>query len=393
MELSYFHHAQQDYSHEAKFNLTLNRIQACLQELESIHQQLPPTIHVAGTNGKCSTIAFMRSILEQAGLRVHVFTSPHLTKVNERIILAGQEISDQYFEELIQQLAPTLKKHELSWFESLTVIAFQAFHQVPADVLLLEVGLGGQFDATNVVTPIASVITPISYDHTADLGNTLTQIALAKAGIIKPNVPVFSAVQEPEVEKVLRETAQQNNAPLRIQNRDWSLNNVPSPQRLVGKHQLQNAALALNTLKNLPLFSISVKHTTAGIEKAYAPGRLMKLDNTQSLEIWFDGGHNPGAAVALKNFFNSNKSKPLYVICGLLKSKDAQAFIETLKPITDQFIFIPVPDHPFSYHPDELMQYYSNALVADDVLQALKLIKQPATILVCGSFYLAQAIL
>lgn len=372
-----------------------------MEELGSPHLQVPPTIHVAGTNGKCSTIAFMRSILEHSGLKVHVFTSPHLLKVNERITLAGQDISDAYFKKLNDQLSPIIDKHALSWFEALTVIAFQAFKEVPADILLLEVGLGGQYDATNVITPIASVITPISYDHQHYLGGTLQQIAHAKAGIIKPNVPVFSAAQHPDVYQVLKQTALENKSPLSIQDQDWVIEEagnhwvlnqepLPYPQRLLGKHQLQNAALAVMTLKSLNLGG----DVQEGIKTAYVPGRLMKLSNPNGSEIWFDGAHNPGAAVVLKDFFAARKSMPIYVICGLLKTKDPQAFIDALRPITDQFIFVPIPNHSDCYPVEELVTYDKGALTAEGVQQALTLIKgKPATILICGSFYLASEVL
>jgi len=390
------------------FDLSLYRIEKALAATDNPHLHLPPTIHVAGTNGKCSTITFMRSILENAGYKVHQFTSPHLLRVNERIYLAGHDISDEKLNELFQQLVPVAKECELSWFEFLTLIAMKAFADVPADVLLLETGLGGEFDATNVIPhSVASVITPISYDHKQYLGSTLTEIAKAKAGIIKQNVPVFSAHQEDEVKPILLQKARYLNSSLHEENKGWNVSReqnqwnlhfenesmtLPYPQKLLGSHQLQNAALAISTLKTLNIFPLTHSHICEGIRSAYMPGRLMpvKILPYES-EIWFDGGHNPAAAEVLVDFFKERKEKPLTCIIGMLNTKNPKDFIDTLKLITGQFIFIPISHNSLSLSPADLCVFEPQALQAESLREAL--LKAKDNVLICGSFYLASEVM
>lgn len=340
----------------------------------------------------------MRTILESAGYKVHQFTSPHLLKVNERIILSGQDITDGELNELFQQLEPIAKECELSWFEFLTLIAMKAFSETPADILLLETGLGGEFDATNVIPkPIASVITPISYDHMQYLGSTLPEIAKAKAGIIKQDVPVFSAYQEDEVKRVLLQTAQNLNSPLFEEKKGWHISQekdhwelrfenevmrLPYPQKLYGLHQLQNAALAIATLRTLNLTHSQISE---GIRSAYTPGRLMQVSG---LNIWFDGGHNPSAAKVLVEFFK--EKKPLTCIIGMLNTKNPKDFIDTLRPITNQFIFIPISQNPLSLNPADLCAFEPQAWRAESLQEALG--KAKDNVLICGSFYLAQEV-
>lgn len=419
MDLSYFTNLLQDYSLHTiapKFDLTLHRIEKALKEIGDPHQKLPPTIHVAGTNGKCSTIAFMRAILESSGLHVHVYTSPHLLRVNERIVLAGEEISDHEFIALIDELAPVAKKYGLSWFEFLTLIAFQAFHQTPANVLLLETGLGGEFDATNVISsPIASMITPISYDHLEYLGPTLKDIATAKAGIIKPNAPVYTTAQDQAVIDILQQKASVLKSTLLREQQDWTIEqedntwnlvlgterlSLPYPQRLRGCHQVQNAALAIAALKDQKIFHISDAAIHQGLMSAHCPGRLMQLEHkgllAEGSEIWFDGAHNQASAHAVAQFFQKRQGPPLYIICGLLQSKDAKAFLAELSPIAQEFIFVPIPSHPLCYAPEVLMNMVQRGRCADTLEAALTLLAQerqtqPTSVLICGSFYLARA--
>jgi dihydrofolate synthase/folylpolyglutamate synthase len=416
MDLSYFSTDLQDHT-GGRFDIKLDRILDALQQIGAPHHRLPPLIHVAGTNGKCSTIAFMKAILEQTGLKVHVYTSPHLLRVNERILLAGKEITDADLLSLAAQLRPTAQRCQLSWFEFLTLIAFQAFTDTPADALLLEAGLGGQFDATNVVLqPLATVFTPISYDHLDYLGPTLSDIARAKSGIIKPHVPIFSSHQRSEVSDVLLGQAQKKESDFFHENAHWSYEEhpeewhfhtphqvlrLPFSQGLLGAHQLQNAALAVATLKSLSIFEISDLAIQEGVKSAAWLGRLTKISTSTFLgsfpkgsEFWFDGAHNPAAAKALFHFFNQRKDKPLIVMCGLLKSKDGKAFIKNLKPIVDQFVFVPIAGHDFCYSPNELKEYDRSGITADTlsagIAHVLKKYSDPVTILVCGSFYLAK---
>ncbi len=311
--------------------LTVKPLLNFLNEIGSPHKSLPPTIHVAGTNGKGSTVAMLRAIYEAQGYKVHTITSPHLYCITERLVLASKTVSQETLWTTIKRHEKQAQAHQLSWYELMIGTSLSLCAQVRADVLLLEVGLGGEFDATNVIAaPVLSIITPISLDHSDFLGNNLKDIAQAKAGIIKKDCPVLSALQEPEVEKVLRDISHSHNSLFIRASLD---KNIPKPN-LPGDHQQENASLvieAIELLKNqLPVTKAALQK---GLQNIKWPGRLEKLGKIGRSRLWFDVAHNPAAAKTVQYFFRSYPG-PKTLILALLKSKDAR---ETLKPLIDCF--------------------------------------------------------
>lgn len=350
--------------------LSLDRIKQLLKKLGSPEKNLPPVIHVAGTNGKGSTIAFLREFFEASSLNVHSYTSPHLQCYSERILLSSQKISTSYLLELIEEIENINNQDrvEVSLFEFFTSLAFYAFSKHQADVLLLETGLGGRLDATNVLSHVtASIITPISLDHQEFLGSTIKEIAAEKAGIIKEHCPVFISQQTPEALDVLKKAATEKNASLYYAHEDWTYETTddgfdhfisgqktsfPKPS-LEGSHQYVNASTAIACVKNLPEFSITDEAIKKGLSTTFWKGRLERITNTylnknfdphQDWEIWIDGGHNPAAAKTLSQTFSKWQDKPLSVIIAMMKSKDASDFIKHIGPYIDNMITLPIQE-------------------------------------------------
>ena len=337
-----------------KIDLGLDRVIRALARVGNPQDHLPATIHVAGTNGKGSTIAFMRSILAAAGLKVHVYTSPHLIRFHERIVLAGEEIDDNTLISVLGRCDAAAGDEPLTYFEAVTCAAFLAFAETKADVVLLETGLGGRLDATNVVrAPRASVITPIGLDHLDWLGDTLEQVALEKAGIIKPGCPVAIGKQAAVAGEVVRDRALALGSETWSWGEEWSayleeghliyqeeeaLSDL-SPPRMIGAHQIENAGLAVAALK-LAGLAPEDDIISTGIEATFWPGRLQRLttgpllDRARALtgedvEIWLDGGHNPhGARVVARAMADLEEIRPapLVLISGLQANKDAAGF-------------------------------------------------------------------
>lgn len=390
------------------------------------HRVLPPTIHVAGTNGKGSTIAFMRAILEHAGYTLHSYTSPHLTRFNERIYLAGGPINDHNLEALIDEALSYHDNRELSFFEITTAIAFAAFARTPADILLLETGLGGRLDCTNVIEdPLLTIITPISLDHQEFLGNTLEKITTEKAGILKKETPCIVAEQSKTIiPDTLKAIAKNKNVQLQI------IQNQPDPQTvhdpkqpdhknqrntfeaeyqnklyqfkkpvLQGFYQIQNAKTSIAALNQIaPQFPATPDAIQAGLDNAQWPARMQDITNkvmahiqgspSEDHEIWLDGGHNESAALALAHqikIWNADSQKPLHLIIGMMPHKDPQRFIEILEPYTQ------------TLHRAKIQGETTEGENWQDILQ--KLFSEPQTanhksrVLICGSLYLAGDIL
>lgn len=338
-----------------------------LEKLGNPHQKLPPVIHVAGTNGKGSVIAYMKAILESAGYRVHCYTSPHLIRFNERIVLAGQEIEDGYLEELLNRIL-AVEEEPLDFFEITTALAFAAFSETPADILLLETGLGGRLDCTNVIkAPIATVITSISYDHMEVLGNKLSDIAYEKSGIFKENSPCYIGQQgSEEVIEVLRDRATRLNCPVFQCGQEWELSvekenfvfnqrhcckeSYPLPS-LKGGHQIDNAGLAVAVLKNSSTITVTGQDIESGLRKAKWPGRLQKLDSNNipdNWEVWLDSGHNEGAGQILADqaaWWRDQDNIPLHLIVAMMKRKDAEGFLRPVMPYLSSFTALPMPDN------------------------------------------------
>lgn len=350
--------------------------QKLLKQLDNPHHRLPPVIHVAGTNGKGSVIAILKAILQTAGYRVHSFTSPHLIKFNERITLAGQEISNSDLEQLLDQVKDT---NELSFFEITTALAFKAFSQTPADIVLLETGIGGRLDCTNIIErPAATIITSISYDHTDILGETITAIAFEKAGIIKPDTACIIGKQSyPEVLTVLEARAKEISAPLYHAKKTG-----PEPISLTGQHQIDNAATALTTLDALSKsFPVEKNHIATGLQNIHWPGRLQKLSHPSGKEIWLDGGHNEGAAQSLTTQlqrWQAQDGKALHLMIGMVRDKDQDSFLKHLAPYAASINMITLE---------------RTGKISFDLSKALENIPQQDRVLITGSLYLAGHIL
>jgi dihydrofolate synthase/folylpolyglutamate synthase len=384
-----------------------------LHSLNDPHLHLPPVIHVAGTNGKGSTIAFMRAILEQAGYRVHAYTSPHLQRFNERIVLAGQEIPDDMLERLIDEVTTG---NPITFFEIATAIAFLAFSRTPADIVLLETGLGGRLDCTNVIpAPLATIITPISHDHMEFLGHSLIEIAQEKAGIIKKGSLCVTAPQEKAARDVLEKAAKQREAAFYPHNDHWEAKGddthmtlkigadeftYPRPA-LIGDHQVTNAGTAVTCLKSLPNFKITEHHIAEGLQAAHWPARLECIKSgalydalPAGWELWYDGGHNEAGALALAtqaDLWQEADNKPLHIILGMKRAKDPINFMKHLSPYT-KHLSIAAYDDFYTY--DELSSLLKNTVSCPisrfesaQAYSALHGNKTEGRILICGSLY------
>lgn len=400
-----------------------------LHALGDPHKRLPPVIHVAGTNGKGSTCAFLRAMLEATGKTVHVYTSPHLVRFHERIRLAGKLIDEAALVPLLQEVARLIRPGSISQFEATTAAAFKAFADTPADFLILETGLGGRFDATNVVAqPLASVISRISYDHREFLGDTLTKIAGEKAGIIKDGVPCFIGQQmAPEVWPVFISEANNKAAPLRRFSRDWRIEpheagfhyfddfgtmNLPMPA-LLGAHQLANASLAVAALRYALPGALPERCFAAGLQQAEWPARLQRLTSgalaallPNGWELWLDGGHNDSAGEVLAAQAaawqqNPHTAKPLYVIYGMLKSKVPQEFLKPLAPHLAGLRAVAIPGETNALPTENLLAaarecHIKNIAMAESVKAAIADLctsHLPSRMLICGSLYLAGHVL
>jgi dihydrofolate synthase/folylpolyglutamate synthase len=335
--------------HPTKIDLTLGRTLRLLEELGRPQDRLPPVVHVAGTNGKGSTIAFLRAIAEAAGLRTHAFTSPHLVRFAERIRLDGALIGDDHLNELLLHVEAVNAGQPITFFEITTVAALQAFAAVPADLCIIEVGLGGRFDSTNVIDrPAVSVIAPVDIDHTEYLGDTLSRIAGEKAGIIKRGRPVVSARQQEAALEVIEAEAERLGAPLILGGRDFDahgersgmvfqdlarLFDLPAPS-LTGPHQIDNAGTAIAAALALGDTRIDEAAIARGVSEAHWPARMQRLTKgplgemaaMRGADLWLDGGHNPHAARALAEVardMQARDGRPVTLIVGLLQRKDA----------------------------------------------------------------------
>ena len=417
--------------HPKRVDLDLERMHRLLQRLGHPECKLPPVIHVAGTNGKGSTIAYLRAILEAAGLRVHAYTSPYLVRVNEcfRIGQAGGGVfvDDDELRAALEHCEQVNAGAPITIFEIETAAAFSLFAQHPADVVLLEVGLGGRLDATNVIdAALASVIAPVSMDHSEFLGDTLTAIAGEKAGIIKRGVPVICAEQPPEAMAAIEAQARRLRAPLHSAGQEWHVNvergrlvyqddrglmDLAAP-KLFGRHQFDNAGLAIATLRAQNTFRVEPAAFEAGIVTAEWPARMQRLaagrlaeQGPQGCEIWLDGGHNAEggrvAAAALGDL-EERVSRPLVVIVGMMASKDASSFLANFAGLTRHIIAVQIPDRDNAMPPDRLADA-TRALgmrveISGSVETALHSLARlayevPPRILITGSLYLAGHVL
>jgi dihydrofolate synthase / folylpolyglutamate synthase len=413
--------------HPRKIDLSLDRMWHVLGALGDPHKRLPPVIHVAGTNGKGSTIAFMRAMLEAAGRRVHVYTSPHLVRFHERIRLSGRLVSEDALADALQRCEDANGGVPITVFEITTAAAFLLFAETPADVLLLEVGLGGQFDATNVIDkPAASVITPVSMDHMDFLGDTIAKIASEKAGIIKRGVPAVFAVQSEDSLAILEAEARRRHAkPVAIGGQDfqtWVENgwliyqdtdgmmDLPLP-RLLGQHQILNAGTAIAGLRAAFGDTIPEAAIAKGLTTVDWPGRLQRLTGKIAAgapagsEVWLDGGHNQDGgrvlAQAMRDL-DARQRRPLVMIAGMLATKDSSAFFASFKGMPEVLYTIGMASQDAARSADDVAAQAVRAGLSATALPnleaALARIAQtsrdiPPRILITGSLYLAGEVL
>lgn len=410
--------------HPKVIDLSLGRIERLLSDLGSPHLQLPSVVHVAGTNGKGSTIAFMRAVLEGSGYKVNTYTSPHLVSFTERIRLDGDLVNATFLADLISHVEVVNGGAPITFFEITTAAAFMAFAQNPADVLLLETGLGGRLDATNVVPqPQAAVLTPISMDHMSYLGNSLSAIAAEKAAIIKPGVPCISAEQQADSTLIIEEFAAKLGTKVAFQGRDWTIEEdqagrvhyadastewiVPRPH-LAGQHQILNLGVALATLARLGV-NITSSGLCTGMREVEWPARCQQITSgplvhelRMGWELWLDGGHNPSAGQALAAWL-ADGAVPTVIICGMMANKDIGGFISPFVSYVKAFIAIPIPYHEGCAKPEELAAIAADSGVAITAVAATAknalawsqthLNADRVRVLICGSLYLAGDVL
>jgi len=367
-----------------------------LEKFGNPHLSLPPVIHVAGTNGKGSTIAFMRSILEAAGKRVHVYTSPHLVRFNERIVLAGTEIDDARLEQLIDEALQHNGDQPITFFEITTAMAFAAFSRVEADIVLLEVGMGGRLDCTNIIPSAAvSVVTPISIDHAEFLGETLDDIAFEKAGIMKDGVPCVVGKQDDAALSMLRDHARKMNVDLTIYGDNYVWNKQNPLPSLVGEHQLQNAATAIAAVRVWDN-SITDNHIAAGLKNAIWRGRLQNVSayfpDLAGWEVWYDGGHNEAAGEALAmqiKLWHEADGKDCHLIIGMMTHKEPEGFLHAITPHVQSMSVVPIAGETKQPVISDDAPKYSSIHKAVGSIQSKE---QTGRILIAGSLYLAQEI-
>ncbi len=404
--------------HPKVMDLVLDRVWHLLDLLGNPQDKLPPVIHVAGTNGKGSTLAMLRAGLEGAGRTCHVYTSPHLVRFHERIRLAGTLIDEAALTALLDECYDANGGAPITYFEITTCAALLAMSRCPADFTLLEVGLGGRLDATNVVShPALTVITPVSMDHEQYLGDTLAKIAAEKAGILKRGVPCSVGPQQDDALEVIEAQAARVGAELLVHGQHWhvgaehgrlvfqdetGLLDLPLPV-LPGAHQIQNAGTALAGLRRLGQPDTACE---AAMTRADWPARMQRLrrgalaEAVPGVELWLDGGHNPAAGAALSAYLKTLPARPTHLICGMLNTKDARGFLRPLAEMADSLTAVSIPGEAATLSASETAALAAEtghrAATAESVRAALAAITATAPgarVLICGSLYLAGHVL
>ena len=404
--------------HPKLIDLGLDRTFEILETLGNPHEALPPVIHIAGTNGKGSTAALIRAMANEAGLKCHVYSSPHLCRFHERIRLADELITDEALIDLLEEVKTRNAGKPITFFEVTTAAAFLAFSRVPADLVILETGLGGLLDSTNVITrPAATVITPVARDHEHFLGSDITEIGRQKAGIFKSGSPAIIAAQSDEARAGIADIARQKEIESFWMDCDFSYEadeagltitidgtaySAPLPA-LSGDHQLGNAALAAAALHYSGV--VNLDQAIAGIGKAVWPGRVQKLETgtlvslCHGTPIWLDGAHNAHGAAALVKAMSklSAKKQKWSIIIGALNTRPIADFLAQIAPITDQIIAITIPDQEAALQAQDIADAATKlgleCKTAPDIHQALREIQDEPQILICGSLYLAGHVL
>ena len=404
--------------HPKIIDLTLDRVWRLLEALGNPQDSLPPVIHIAGTNGKGSTQAMIRAGIEGAGQVAHAYTSPHLARFHERIRVAGKLISEADLTAVLDECYAANGGEAITYFEITTCAALLAFARTPADYTLLEVGLGGRLDATNVIAkPALTIITPISMDHESYLGDTLAKIAFEKAGILKRGVPCVVGPQPDEVMEVIERQAARLGAPLIARGQHWhsrrerdrlvfddetGLLDLPLPN-LLGAHQVDNAGAALAALRHLGMTEAACE---AAVTRAFWPARMQRLttgplpDSAPGVELWLDGGHNPAAGEALAHVLAEMPKRPTHLICGMLNTKDVGGYLRPMAPDVASLTAVSIPGEANTLPAETTAQTAKaagmSATTAPDVATALATIAASdpsARVLICGSLYLAGSVL
>ncbi|MGQ0741661.1 MAG: bifunctional folylpolyglutamate synthase/dihydrofolate synthase [Alphaproteobacteria bacterium] len=417
--------------HPKRIDLALDRIQRLLAALGHPERSLPPVIHVAGTNGKGSVCAFLRAMLEGNGYRVHVYTSPHLVRFHERIRLAGELISELELSSVLEECETVNDGEPITFFEITTAAALLAFARHPGDIAILEVGLGGKYDATNVIqNPAAVCLTPVALDHQEFLGQSLAGIAAEKAGILKPGVPCVIGPQAEEAREVLVRTGDRIGAPLFVYGEDFHAHEEHgrmvyqdgnglldlSPPKLYGRHQIANAAIAIATLRRVNKHWARESAIERGLRNVEWPGRMQRLMRgpligaaPKGAEVWLDGGHNPHGAAALAQSIadlEERAPKPLYLVCGMLRTKDAHGFFSAFRGLARHVSTMAIPGEEASLRAgalyDEARAVGLDATPAEGLEDAMMQVagwaqareaEGPPRVLICGSLYLAGCVL
>ncbi len=409
--------------HPKLIDLSLDRVLRLLQQLGDPQNKLPPVVHVAGTNGKGSVVAYLRAALEASGRSCHVYTSPHLVRFHERIRLAGELISEAALVDVLEECERVNAGQNITFFEITTCAAFLAFSRISADAALLEVGMGGRLDTTNVIDrPAVTCVTPVSMDHMDHLGDTLAKIAGEKAGIFKPGAPVVLAPQAGEAEAVLEARAHALGAPLYRAGREWTVAATESGMRyqsarrmldlpkpaLFGPHQIVNAGTAIACLDMLDGLPVTDAQIRQGLLNVEWPARMQRLKRGQlaaklptGWELWLDGGHNAGCGEALAEIARGWRDRPLHLIYGMLNTKAPEGFLKPLSPYVASLRAVTIPGADASLPGDAAAKHARavgiDAAAALSIEAALDGIvasgKGPARVLICGSLYLAGAVL
>jgi len=397
-------------------DLSLHRLQRLLAQLDHPERRLPPVIHVAGTNGKGSVCAFVRAIGEAQGLRVHVATSPHLVRFNERIRLAGTLVDDDTLVATLAEIERVNDGAEITVFEVLMAATFLLFARVPAELCVLEVGLGGRFDATNVIdTAAACAITAISMDHREMLGDTLPAIAFEKAGIIKAGVPAVTGWQDADVLAVLDARAAALRTALLARDRDWSVAATAHgldyadakghlalpPPSLAGIHQHDNAGIAVAAVRAARI-GLGNSAVASGVAHAQWPARMQRLRGRLAAslplnwELWLDGGHNPGGGAAIAAYLENWNDRPVHVVVGMKQAKDTREFLTPILPLVDTLWAVAEPAQHLALPVADIIAA-SNGMARPGPTVAEALARLPRTpfarVLICGSLYLAGEVL
>ncbi|WP_273523149.1 bifunctional folylpolyglutamate synthase/dihydrofolate synthase [Rhodosalinus sediminis] len=404
--------------HPKVIDLTLDRVWRLLAALDHPERALPPAIHLAGTNGKGSTLAFLRAGIEGAGQRAHAYTSPHLARFHERIRLAGELIPEAELTAVLDECEAANGGAPITYFEITTCAALLAFSRRPAEWTLLETGLGGRLDATNVLdAPELTIITPVAMDHEQFLGDTLEKIAFEKAGILKRGTPCIVGPQEDAAREVIARQAARTGAPLLIHGEHWhvgeergrmvfqderGLLDLPRPA-LPGAHQLANAGAAVAALRHL---GFGEDACAAAVARAEWPARMQRLrrgplaEAAPEAELWLDGGHNPAAGAALAAHLKSLPARPTHLICGMLSTKDATGYLAPLAEAAESFTAVPIAGEPAALDPEALAATAEaaghrarTATGPAEALAAITAETPAARVLICGSLYLAGQIL